>query len=188
MRLDKAKSVWEMLIRDAAPLGKKAIEDYVKKWGDTEGYTVLSVNAETDGSPMRFRVHVDVHSEDVMANIFTFAVYNPNLQYDTRERNLAAIRCTQASLPPHLAGRPHNIDKFMTDVMMDKVKKATGYTGLAYGDLWFHSEPTIESAKAHGAHEGMISVGYLTKAGQIAFYKWIDVMGLKLTEPDLVVG
>lgn len=190
MRLDKAKAVWEMLITTAAPLGKKAIEDYVTKWGDTDGYKVRTVCATADGPPGRFTVHIVAVPTHTLEDATTvrFAVNNPNLCYDTWERNLAWIKQKQESMPPHLAGKPHNVDQFMTDTMLEKIRKATGYTGLTYGDLWFHSEPNIESAKANGAHEGMISVGYLTKAGQIAFDKWMEVMGLKMPEPDLVVG
>lgn len=99
---------------------------------------------------------------------------------DMWEANLELIK-KQQDRWLSMRSMPHNCDKFMTDIIMDKVRKVTGCT-LAYGDLWVHSCETLETAKNNGTHEGYVAFGPCSRQGEIAMNNYKDALALN---PDI---
>lgn len=176
---ERVKQVWLSVATDAAPLGEKAVEDQLlKAHYDYVRVASVVVTALPDYAyKVRIGYHYNATPEVRYAEI---AVRNPNIESSEWQYNLDSIKSRQAMLPAPMRGLPHNCDEFMTRTITEKVKRDTGYTGLGIGDLWVHSCKTLDEAKAVGccgpaANEGMVAFGYLTRAGEIAFGKYLEV-------------
>lgn len=170
----------------AAPLGLKAVEDAVREMCEYEGLLVkdLKVTRHTD---KYYRIlvsinHVDKERPDDREQLTAFEVYNPNIKSAKWEDNLKHIKWRQGEMPPHLRGLEHNATQEQTDFVLDVIRKATGYDGLCYGDIWVHVgdgvvlkpmgpfslPPHIQAIDL----SGRAAFGELTRAGEIAMRKY----------------
>jgi hypothetical protein len=179
MNEERVKQVWLMAATDAAPLGPRAVQDQLEKahYDNVRVASVVVVPLQDHAYKVRIGYHYNATPE---LRYVELAVRNPNIECGTWEGNLNWIKQRQAALAPPCRGLPHNCDEFMTRTITEKVKRDTGYTGLGMGDLWVHSCATLDEAKAVGccgpaANEGMVAFGYLTRAGEIAFGKYLEV-------------
>lgn len=179
MNEEYLKRVWMNVVAEAAGLGPLAIREQAGKAHYDRAH-VSSVEVYELGDhaykvrvgytplPTREIRYVEIGVRDNMPRDRPYALY---------EEFIAA---RQREMPAHLAGRTHNVDQFMHDKILELVRRRTGYEGLHYGDLWVHSCPTLTDAQAvlvrqEGAHAGMVAFGHLTRAGEIAMRKFMEV-------------
>lgn len=165
-RLGCTLNHWMDQAHHRAPLGHKAVEDGIREIADYYRIEVLQV--EFTPKPdhylivsIRHRDQQEPPSERTQWTAFT--VRNPGIT-GPWEAMLRFIKQRQEEMPLHLRGKPHNADEETTRFALDQVRTKTGYEGLALGDLWVHVQ------------EGMLSFGELTRAGEIAMHKYIDLL------------
>lgn len=183
--IDDSKKLWERLATDAAPIGKRAVEEHVRKWADSLGVQIRNVVVVKLDGPGEYKVGVNYMGcgWDAKWEVYEFAVRNPNIISKDYEHNVEFIRHRQEYMAPHLRGLPHNVHQFLNDKIVELVNRVTGYS-IAVGDIWVHSCDTLEDAKAQPGNEGMVAFGALTRAGQIAFDKFLEVRGIRVPGPD----
>lgn len=86
---------------------------------------------------------------------------------------VAGIRHRQKALSPHLAGPAEcTDDQSLYDLVRDKIIARTGYDGLAYDDL------------AVGRQANCLWVCPITRAGEIAFHKYLELAKLEHQMPN----
>lgn len=177
---ERVKQVWLKVAADAAPLGSLAVKEQLEQ-AHFDNVQVASV-AVVSLPDYAYKVRICYHAYNAQADprYAEIAVRNPNAESSDWACNLAFIRHRQDTLAPPVRGLPHNCDEFMTRTITEKVKRDTGYEGLSIGDLWVHACATLDEAKEIGrcgpaANEGMVAFGYLTRAGEIAFGKYLKV-------------
>lgn len=180
-----AKDMWVRLATEAAPLGELCVRERLDKWAGQTGVEIISVAVARKPKPGAFEVAVNFRNPHLLggtSDSHHFFVDNPNCECHTYESTRQFIAYQQKAMAPHLAGLPHNVDEFMYEKILDRVRAATGYT-VARGDLWAHTCDTLDAAENAGVHEGMVAFGAVTGPGRIAMDKYIDITGLRLPEP-----
>lgn len=172
----ESKPMWILTATKAAPLGKKAIQEYLGKWAEQLGVTIRHV-AVVEHPDYVFHVAINFFSGGILSGweIYEFDVRNPNIVHAEWEKNRDWTIQQQARLSPGTRGLPHNADKFMTDTILSLVRRTTGYTGLTYCDLWVHVCEKIETAQGQQGNEGMVAFGPITEPGQIAFDRYLEL-------------
>lgn len=162
--LHKSKDLWERLATDAAPIGERAVREHLAKWAGSLGVQIRHIVVIKLDGPGEYKVGVNYMSvwPGEGWRVHEFVVRNPNVVSSEYR---------------------HNVDQFLNDKILELVNKVTGYQ-VAVGDLWVHVCPTLAEAQAQPGNEGMVSFGALTRAGQIAFDRFLEVRGITVPGPD----
>ena len=171
---------WKTQAYHAAPLGAKAVQDGIKEMAKHYSVEVAEVNVEYTRSRRGLTVsitHRDADGPPCATLQFTqFGVvnYRPNPITDWQEA-LADIKLRQDNMPPHLRGYPVDVDEATYRKQLDQIREDTGYEA-ALGDfaMWLND-------KGHG-------FCYLTRAGEIAFKKWVEVRNIPTATRVYVIG
>lgn len=180
----KSKQLWVSLATDAAPIGERAVREYLDEWAGSLGVEIRNIVVKKLDEHGAFAVGINYMGCGMSPGweAYEFVVKNPNVIHSTYEGNVDFIRRRQEHTAPHLRGLPHNVDEFMNGKIVELVNKVTGYE-VAVGDIWVHSCDTLGDARAQPGNEGMVAFGALTRAGKIAFDKFLKVRGIEVPGP-----
>lgn len=177
---------WQMAC--AAPLGPVAVEDVVREMCGCYYQEIGSLKVEENPETLEITVllaHRDTHTEHTMLNTAR-KVRNPGICSSKWEHNLEWIKGRQDRLPPAFRGLPHNANEEETKYIQKMLRDKTGYR-VSYGDVWVHVEKTHDmyfgrqqgQLQARGGEKGFLRFGYLSRQGEIAMRKYINLAGLK---------
>lgn len=166
-RLGRTLESWMEMARQAAPLGPVAIEERVREVARNEAIDVASCVVTDLGKQRVYRVgisHRDVGSDPghtFQLTAFDVFNYRHNPITDWNEA-LEAIKVQQSQLPPGMRGGAVNVSEAEYRAQLAQIREATKYT-VQLGDfaIW---------KNAKGLH-----LVYITRPGEIAFRKWVEV-------------
>jgi hypothetical protein len=187
----QTRDLWYTQAHAHAPLGLNAVRDSVKEVANLDGVEIVHLRVERLA---RHAIEVVISHRDYGKSlnetliVTKFAIHNPSYTHHSWERNLDWMKHWQAKMAPHLRGAEINVTEGEYTRILDEIKKVTTYDGLAIGDIWVHKNfpgdvlpqgPFSNPPHATLLTPGELSFGYLTRAGEIAVHKYMDLKGIK---------